>query len=116
MARNRRLVDFEVGDFVWAMLTKDHFPIGEYNKLSAQKIGPMEIIEKINSNAYHLKLPSHIHTADVFNVKPLVPFHEDSSLEDEDLPNLWYNSSQHGEDDTNQVASSYLGHLEHPKQ
>jgi len=114
--QKRRLVDFEVGDFVWAVLTKDRFPIGEYNKLSARKIGPVEIIEKINSNAYHLKLPSHIRTADVFNVKHLVPFHGDSSSEDEDFPNSWPNSSQHGEDDADRVARSYLGHLEHPKQ
>nr|GEV98651.1 putative reverse transcriptase domain-containing protein [Tanacetum cinerariifolium] len=51
-----RHVDFEVGDFVWAVLTKDHFSVGEYNNLSAKKIGPLEIVEKMNSNAYHLKL------------------------------------------------------------
>ncbi|GJV56718.1 hypothetical protein Tco_1457723, partial [Tanacetum coccineum] len=56
----RRHVYFEDGDFVWAILTKDHFLVGEYNKLSAKKIGPLEIVEKINSNAYRLKLPSHI--------------------------------------------------------
>lgn len=71
--------NFKVGDFVWAVLTKDRFPIGEYNKLSARKIGPIDFIEKINSNAYCLKLPSHIRTAHVFNVKHLLPFHGDSS-------------------------------------
>ncbi|GJZ94043.1 putative nucleotidyltransferase, ribonuclease H [Tanacetum coccineum] len=35
----RRHVDFEEGDFLWAILTKDHFPVGEYDKLSAKKIG-----------------------------------------------------------------------------
>ncbi|GJU91380.1 putative nucleotidyltransferase, ribonuclease H [Tanacetum coccineum] len=38
----RRHVDFEEGDFVWAVLTKDRFHVGEYNKLSI-KIGPMDI-------------------------------------------------------------------------
>ncbi|GJS16820.1 putative nucleotidyltransferase, ribonuclease H [Tanacetum coccineum] len=80
--QKRRQVDFEVGDFFWAVLTKDHFPIGEYNKLSAKKIGPLEIVEKINSNAYHLKLPSHIRCSDVFNVKYLLPYHGDSSDDD----------------------------------
>ncbi|GKA99137.1 reverse transcriptase domain-containing protein [Tanacetum coccineum] len=70
------------GDFVWVVLTKDHFPVGEYNKLSAKKIGPLEIVEKINSNAYRLKLPSHIRCSDVFNVKHLIPYHGDSSDDD----------------------------------
>ncbi|GJZ96147.1 hypothetical protein Tco_0668481 [Tanacetum coccineum] len=80
--QKRRQVDFEVGDFVWAILTKDRFPVGEYNKLSAKKIGPLEIVEKINSNAYRLKLPSHIRCSDVFNVKHLLPYHGDSSDDD----------------------------------
>ena len=57
------MVDFEVGDFVWAILTKDRFPIGECNKLATRKIGPLEILDKINSNAYGLKLPNHIPTS-----------------------------------------------------
>ncbi|GKC71708.1 hypothetical protein Tco_1117591 [Tanacetum coccineum] len=51
--QNRRLVDFEV-----------------------------EVVEKMNSNAYRLKLPSHIQCSDVFNVKHLLPYHGDSSGED----------------------------------
>ncbi|KAH9725143.1 Endonuclease [Citrus sinensis] len=75
--KKRRALKFQVGDFVWAVLTKDRFLVGEYNKLSARKIGPLEIIEKINPNAYRLKLPSHIRTADVFNVKHLIPYRGD---------------------------------------
>jgi hypothetical protein len=75
-------LEFEEGDFVWAVLTKDHFPIGEYIKLGVRKIGPVEIVKKINANTYQLKLPSHIKTSDVFNVKHLVPFIDDSSKED----------------------------------
>ncbi|GKE59740.1 hypothetical protein Tco_1510107, partial [Tanacetum coccineum] len=44
--------------------------------------GPLEIVEKINSNAYRLKLPSHIRCSDVFNVKHLIPYHGDSSDDD----------------------------------
>ena len=40
-----------MGDYVWVVLTKDRFLVGEYNKLSAKKIGTLDIIEKINSNA-----------------------------------------------------------------
>ena len=85
--KKRRHVEFDVGDYVWAVLTKNRFPVGEYNKLSAKKIGPVKIVEKINSNAYRLKLPSHIQTADVFNVKHLVLFTRDSSDDSDSRPN-----------------------------
>ncbi|GKF28256.1 putative reverse transcriptase domain-containing protein, partial [Tanacetum coccineum] len=65
-----------------AVLTKDRFTVGEYNKLSAKHIGPLEIVEKINSNAYRLKLPSHIQCSDVFNVKHLLTYHGNSSDDD----------------------------------
>lgn len=81
-ARSRD-VQFEVGDFVWDVLTKDRFPAHEYNKLSSRKIGPVEILEKINPNAYRLCLPSHLRTSDVFNVKHLVPFQGENSSGDE---------------------------------
>ena len=72
---------------MWAVLTKERFPVGEYNKLSAKKIGPVEIIEKINRNTYRLKLPSHKRTVDVFNVKHLVLFIGDSSDDSDSRPN-----------------------------
>ncbi|KAE8694063.1 putative Quercetin 3-O-methyltransferase 1 [Hibiscus syriacus] len=68
---HRRQVLFDVGDFVWVVLTRDRFPVGEYNKLKDWKIGPCEVVQKINDNAYRLRLPSHLKTSDVFNVKHL---------------------------------------------
>jgi hypothetical protein len=103
--KKRRPLEFEEGDFVWAILTKDRFPSGEYNKLAARKIGPVEIVKKINANAYQLKLPSHIETADVFNIKHLVPFFGDSSEED---ANSRANSLQPGEDDADRDAWEYM--------
>ena len=52
---------------------------------------PLEILEKINPNAYRLKLPSHMCTFDIFIVKHLVPYQGensnlDSKLEGEFLP------------------------------
>ncbi|PKI67383.1 hypothetical protein CRG98_012227 [Punica granatum] len=99
-ASRRRHVEFEIGDFVWAVLTKDLFSAGDYHKLAARKIGPEEIVEKINSNAYRIKLPSHIHTADVLNVKHLIPFTGDSSDDDDSRTN----SLHPGEND----AAEYL--------
>ncbi|KAF7137217.1 hypothetical protein RHSIM_Rhsim07G0165900 [Rhododendron simsii] len=100
--KKRRAVEFEVGDFVWVVLAKDRFPAGEYNKLAARKIGPLEILEKINPNAYKLKLPSHIRISATFNVKHLIPYRGDSS--DEESVNLRANSLQPGEDDADLIA------------
>jgi hypothetical protein len=36
--RHRRHVLFDVGDFVWAVLTRDRFPVGEYNELKERKV------------------------------------------------------------------------------
>ena len=69
-----REVHFQVGEFVWAVLIKERFPVGQYNKLKPRKIGPVEIVEKINANAYRLALPLHVHTADVFNVRHLFKY------------------------------------------
>ena len=68
---HRRRLLFEVGDLVWAVLTRDRMPAHSYNKLKAKKIGPLEVLERINDNAYRLQLPADITTSDVFNVKYL---------------------------------------------
>ena len=70
----RRDVQFNVGNKVCAVLTKDRFPSKAYNKLKARKVVPLEVLEKINNNAYRLCLPPHMHTSDVYNVKHLVPY------------------------------------------
>ncbi|VFQ89704.1 unnamed protein product [Cuscuta campestris] len=94
--KHRRQVLFDVGDFVWAVLTKDRFPVGEYDKLKDRKIGPCEIVQRINDNAYRLRLPSHLKTSDVFNVKHLTPCFLDSK--DDDV-NSRTSSFQPGETD-----------------
>ena len=98
-------MEFEEGDFVWAFLTKDHFHIEEYNKLAVLKIGLIEIMKKINVNAYQLKLPSHIKTSNDFNVNHLVPFIDDSSEED---VNSRANSIQPGKDDIDPDAWEFM--------
>ena len=98
--QRRRHVEYDVGDYVWAVLTKERFSVGEYNKLASKKVGPLEIIEKINPNAYRLKLPSHIHTADVLNIKHLILFYGDSS--DDDPANSRANSFHPGGSDAAQ--------------
>ena len=62
-------------------------------------------MKKINPNACQLKLPSHIKTLDVFNIKHLVPFIGDSL--DEDV-NSRENSVQPGVDDVDHNAWNYM--------
>ncbi|KAL5764001.1 hypothetical protein ACOSP7_016353 [Xanthoceras sorbifolium] len=107
--KKRRHLEFDMGDFVWAVLTKDRFAMGEYNKLAARKIGPLEILEKINPNAYCLKLPTHIRTHDVFNIKHLIPFRGDSS-DDEAVENS--NFLQPGENDSAAIDDMALEFME----
>ena len=92
----RRNVEFNEGDMVYAVLTKDRFPIGAYNKLKARKIGPVEVVKRINENAYKLKLPDDVYRSDVFNVKHLVPYHGDEFVMEEESTNSRSNFSQPG--------------------
>lgn len=57
-------------------------PARAYNKLKAKKIGSLEVLERINDNAYRLRLPSDISTSDVFNVKYLTCYVPASSVSD----------------------------------
>ncbi|VVA19669.1 Hypothetical predicted protein [Prunus dulcis] len=101
----RQHVEFEVSGFAWAILTKDRFLTGEY-KLATRKIAPVKIVAKINLNAYRLKLPSHLRTADVFNVKHRFHYHGDSS-DEEDL-NSGTNSSQPRDDNAARITHNFL--------
>ena len=100
------LWNFKREILVYVFLTRDQVPAGECNKLAARKIGMLEIVEKINTNAYRLKLPRHILTSNVFNVKHLVPFLGDSSS-DEDS-NSMTNSFQDGVKDTELIGYAYM--------
>ncbi|KAH7569029.1 hypothetical protein JRO89_XS06G0091100 [Xanthoceras sorbifolium] len=109
--KKQRHLEFDMDDFVWAVLTKDRFAMGEYHKLAARKIGPLEILEKINPNAYHLKLPTHIRTHDVFNIKHLIPFRGDS-FDDEAVGNSRLNFLQPGENDAAVIDDMALEFME----
>ncbi|XP_077242596.1 uncharacterized protein LOC143883121 [Tasmannia lanceolata] len=80
--KRHREVIFEPEDFVWAYLPPERHPFGSYNKLSARKLGPLEVLALINPNAYRLKLPSHMKIYDVFNVRHLTPYMGDSTDDD----------------------------------
>lgn len=49
-------IQFKMGDLLSTMITKDRSSHDAYHKLIVSKIGPLEILEKINANAYGLVL------------------------------------------------------------
>ncbi|KAH6761169.1 hypothetical protein C2S51_018118 [Perilla frutescens var. frutescens] len=101
---HHRDVQFEVGDLVWAILTRDRFPAHEYNKLVSHKIGPLEVVAKINPNAYRVKLPNGYRTSDVFNVKHLVPYLGHGFSRDETSVDSRTNPFQERENDGDETA------------
>ena len=74
--KRRRNVELQEGDLVWVVLTKERFPAGTYNKLSARKIRPVPIIKKVHPNAYQVKLLDGVQTSDVFDIRHLIPYYE----------------------------------------
>nr|XP_019703107.1 uncharacterized protein LOC109505190 [Elaeis guineensis] len=38
--KHRKKVTFEFDDYIWAVLTKDRYPVEDYHKLSQHKMGP----------------------------------------------------------------------------
>ncbi|KAF8100256.1 hypothetical protein N665_0228s0011 [Sinapis alba] len=92
--KKQRKLLFEPGDLVWVVLTKDRLPAGKYNKLKSHKIGPVEVLERVNPNADRVRLPPHHNTANVFNVKHLFPYRGDN-----DDPDSWSNPSHPGRPD-----------------
>ena len=55
--QKRRHLEFDVGDFVWAELEKNHFSVSEYGKQSTKKIGLVEVIEKFECFSFEDALP-----------------------------------------------------------
>ncbi|KAL4183969.1 hypothetical protein AMTRI_Chr11g157670 [Amborella trichopoda] len=98
----------DLADQIKDIHEKNRYFVGEYNKLSNRKIGPCEILTQINDNAYKLKLPSQKRTSDVFNIKHLIPYAEDTSS-DEEL-NSRKSSLQPGKDDAVEII--VLNYLE----
>ncbi|MCO5602337.1 hypothetical protein L7F22_056467 [Adiantum nelumboides] len=53
---------------------RSNLSLGKYKKLSPRYCGPYEIIKCIGTQAYKLKLPTHLKIHDVFHVSLLKPY------------------------------------------
>jgi hypothetical protein len=72
--KGRRHVIFEPGDWIWVHMRKERFPAHRKTKLHPRGDGPLQILEKINDNAYKVDLPGEYKVSATFNVSDLSPF------------------------------------------
>jgi hypothetical protein len=86
-SKGRKEVKLEPGDLVWLHLRKDHFPKLRKSKLMSRADGPFKILEKVNDNAYKLKLPPDFGVNPIFNIADLTPYMgEEDELESRTTP------------------------------
>ncbi|XP_074570594.1 uncharacterized protein LOC141827268 [Curcuma longa] len=86
-------LDLSPRDLVWIHLRKERFPNRKFAKLQPRADGPFKIVQKINDNAYKLKLPGDYGVSATFNVSDLSPYEDDEPIDSRASP------VQPGEDD-----------------
>ncbi|KAK8923695.1 hypothetical protein KSP39_PZI019139 [Platanthera zijinensis] len=67
---------FNVGDQVMVRIRPERLPSGPAKKLSARRMGPFSVVNRIGTNAYRLDIPANMGIHPVFNVEDLTPYHE----------------------------------------
>ncbi|KAK4278569.1 hypothetical protein QN277_016400 [Acacia crassicarpa] len=92
--KGRKMVVFELGDWVWVHLRKERFPAQRKSKLQQKRDGPFQVLSKINDNTYNIDLLGEYGVSATFNVADLSLF----DAGDEDY-NLRTNSSEEGGND-----------------
>jgi len=71
---HRRLRIFNVGDYVMVRTRPEQFPPRNVKKLHARSAGPLQILKKINSNAYVVNLPPIFGISYTFDVEDLISY------------------------------------------
>jgi len=99
--KHKREKLFKPGDLVWIHLRKERFPSKRKTKLMPRADGPLEVLEKINDNAYKVEFSGDYGVSAMFNVLDLSPYEADDYSSD-----LRIKSSQQGEDDGGPSARS----------
>lgn len=87
--RSHRMLEFNVGDFVLLRLQpyrQSSLAARKNQKLAAKYYGPFEVLDRIGSMAYRLKLPPDSKIHPVFHVSTLKPYHASSGSFETVLP------------------------------
>ncbi|KAI5681312.1 hypothetical protein M9H77_02539 [Catharanthus roseus] len=92
----RRKVVLKPDDLVWVQFRKERFSQQRKSKFDDRRVGPFQIPEKINDNAYKVDLPGHYNVSTTFNVFDLSLF----DIGDRDSRT---NPFQEREDDVNRL-------------
>jgi len=85
-------VIFEPRDLVCVHLKKDSFPSKSKFKIMRRVEGPLEVLQRINNNAYKINFPEDYEACATLNVTNLASY-----LKYDTLENLRVNSSQQWE-------------------
>ena len=65
---HKRLKEYQAGDLVVVYLCKSHFHVGHHSKMTNKCIGPFQIFERLDPNAYQLDLQDNMRIRPSFNV------------------------------------------------
>jgi len=70
----KRLITFNVGDYMKVRIRPARFPPGIVKKLHVRSNGPFQILKKLNDNVYVIDLNQDFGISFTFNIEDLVDY------------------------------------------
>ena len=100
----------EPGDWVWVNMRKKRFPKQRKSKLQPRGDKPLQVLERLNDNAYRIDIPGEYGVSSSFNVANLNPF-----VTGDDSEYLRENAFQEGGNDENPKIARIHGPMTRSK-
>ena len=70
--KNRKKLVLEPGDWVWVNMRKKRFPKQRKSKLQPRGDKPLQVLERLNDNAYRIDIPGEYGVSSSFNVADFI--------------------------------------------